>query len=151
MVDHGVQGFTLLELLVVMAIIGILVAISPIAFNQLRAPAREGVSLTNATIKSARARAISSTSAVRLSLQADRLGLKAETARTCTDTAWTVLPTLSVTLPQQASYVNSLPWNVCYTSRGRIQTAPASLRVKDTKGRSLGLTFYLGGATVETP
>ncbi|MFB9994773.1 type II secretion system protein [Deinococcus oregonensis] len=151
MPHQSIRAFTLLEVLLVCAIVGVLAALTPMAFDKLRAPAREGTSLTSATLKSACARAIGSTSAVRLSLNADRLGLTAETGATCAATTWTRFPSLDVTLPNKASYVNTVPWWVCFTSRGRIQTAPPALRITDTKGRSLGLTVYLGGAITEIP
>lgn len=144
-------GFTLLELLVVILILGILLSIVGINLTKLRNPAREGQALTSATLKTIRARAIATTSAYRMTLSTDKLSLQADTATDCSSTTWTRKALYDMTLPDKAAFQNTA-WIVCFNSRGTISTLPAlPLTVTDSNNHQYGLQAYLGGAIGATP
>ncbi|WP_205904928.1 prepilin-type N-terminal cleavage/methylation domain-containing protein [Deinococcus sp. S9] len=145
-------GFTLLELLVVLAILGVLLSLGALALLNLRNPAQEGQSLTAATLRTVRARAVKTSGAYRLQLTRDRRGMQVASAMACDSATWVRQPQYDVVLPDRALYQNSA-WEVCYTPRGSLDSAaaPAALTITDHQQHLRGLQVYLGGAVQETP
>lgn len=144
-------GFTLFEMLVVLAVAGILFGIAGIALINLRNPAKEGQSLTSAALRTVRARAIASTSAYRMMVTADRLNLQADKGSDCNAVSWVRQPGNDVTLPDKAIFKNSA-WSVCFNSRGTIALVPsAPLTITDTRNHQLGIQVFLGGAIGMAP
>ena len=144
-------GFTLFEMLVVMAIAGILFGIGAITLSNLRNPAQEGQSLTSASLRTVRARAIASTSAYRMMVTADRLGLQADTGTDCNAVSWTRQPTYDVILPDKAIFQNT-SWTVCFNARGTIALVPPTpLAITDNRNHQFGIQMFLGGAIGLTP
>ena len=139
----------MIELLAVVAIVGILAGIAALNVGRLRQPADEAARALNSPLSVARARAISTTSAVRVQRLESSKQYTVQTAATCGATTWTSLPTLTFTLPIDVT-VNqpATKWTACFTSRGVLDEAAAlpSVTMTDQRARSRTLTVYTGGA-----
>ncbi|MFK7604183.1 GspH/FimT family pseudopilin [Deinococcus sp. SM5_A1] len=141
------QGFTLTELLVVMAIIGILTSMAALNVRGLNNDAEAASSILSGAFIQARTQAISTTSAVRVT-PSDARTLTFERSPRCDASTWTALPNINATLPDRVTVTGTgTPWRVCFTTRGELPTLPPStLRMTDERGRSRTLTFYLTGS-----
>lgn len=143
------NGFTLIELLVVMAIVGILVSIAALNVGRLRQPADEAARALNSTLGVARARAISTTSAVKVERLASSKQYTVQTAASCDAKTWTALSALTFTLPTDVSVSQpTSSWTACFTSRGVLEGASAlpTVTLTDKRAKSRTLTVYAGGA-----
>jgi type II secretory pathway pseudopilin PulG len=107
---------TLIEALVVLALIGIVLAVAAITLRPLESPVDTATSLAEGFLREARLHAIASTSAVRVSPAAPNR-LAAASASACSATTWTSEPNLSLTLPSGVTMSPS-SWQVCFSSRG---------------------------------
>lgn len=148
---RSMAGFTLLELLVVMAVIGILTGIAAMNVGRLRQPADESARALSSTLKASRARAIASTSAVRVQRFANARTYTVSTASGCAapKTDWKLLPGRSYELPGDVKINQpATEWTACFSSRGILGTADAlpTVTFTDTRARSRTLTVYAGGA-----
>jgi prepilin-type N-terminal cleavage/methylation domain-containing protein len=144
-------GFTLIEVLVVMAILGILLTLVALNVKGLNNDAEAAGSIVSGAFVQARTQALSTTSAVRVTLTGPRV-LTFETNARCSDTTpWTTLTDISTSMPDgvniTAPGAAPLPWKVCFTSRGELPTLPPSvLKLTDARARTRTLTFYLTGS-----
>ncbi|MFB9993202.1 Tfp pilus assembly protein FimT/FimU [Deinococcus oregonensis] len=150
-IPHVSAGFTLIEVLVVMAILGILLTLVALNVKGLNNDAEAAGSIVSGAFVQARTQALSTTSAVRVTLTGPRV-LTFETNNRCGDTAaWTPLTNINTSLPDgvniTAPGAATSPWRVCFTSRGELPTLPPSvLKLTDARARSRTLTFYLTGS-----
>jgi hypothetical protein len=114
---HGSSaGSSMLELLAVLAIMGIGLGIGALYLRPIEAPLRSGGQLLEGMFKQARAKAIATTTAHRVRPFDDRT-LVAELASSCSDLAWTVDPRMEVELPEGVT-LDATAWSVCFNSRG---------------------------------
>lgn len=145
------RGFTLIEVLVVLAILGILLSLGFLNLMALRRPATEGQNMTAALLRTVRARAIEGTLTYRVQARADHLGLDVASAAACDSTTWQSRTDLALTLPPRVKYTNTA-WSVCFTPRGIVAgSGPAPLVLQDDKSRTRRVTLYLGGAVEANP
>lgn len=150
------QGFTLLELLVVMAVVGILVGIAATNFANLRQPADEAARGVSVLLKTARARAIASTAAVRIQRDAGSRAYAFAEAPSCTATTWTTRPAQQYLLPDDVTITSpTKAWKACFNSRGTIDVPTGAtldaVTFTDRKARKRTLTLYAGGAAEVKP
>jgi len=110
------SGLTLIEALVLLALIGILVAVASLALRPLQSPVDTATALLEGFLRQARLNAIASTSACRVSPGASNR-LVAATASSCSATTWSAVSSMNLTLPTGVSMSPS-SWVVCFSSRG---------------------------------
>jgi prepilin-type N-terminal cleavage/methylation domain-containing protein len=149
-----VQGFTLIEMLVTMAVIGILFSIAALSFQRLDNPVQDGVAELSSFLKQTRATALSTTSAYRLAISADSTTLSATTAPSCATptAAWTADPATKLTLPATVviSAITGGTWPICITSRG-FSTQDVTLTLTGSNARTGQVELLIGGGTKVTP
>jgi len=139
-------GFTLFEMLVVIAVIGILTGIGILSFARLQNNSRSAAYQLSSLYSQARNAAITNTRAYRLRVVSGVLVI--ETSLRCTDTAgWTAAPfnipevISRVTIAAQAS-PNDI---TCFDARG-LAPLLGNLQVNDARGHIYILQPALGGA-----
>ncbi|GGS10270.1 hypothetical protein GCM10008960_40510 [Deinococcus sedimenti] len=134
------------------AILGILGTIAAFNVGRLRQPADEAARALNSVLTASRARAIASTSAVRIQRPASSRVYTTSVATSCAAPAsgWTTLPALTYTAPNDLTISTfATEWTSCFTSRG-ILTGSSTLPTvtfTDKNARSRTVTVYAGGAT----
>jgi type IV fimbrial biogenesis protein FimT len=113
---HRNTGMTLPEVLVVLAIIGLVLGAAPLMLNKAEGPLQSATSLFEGYLRQARARAMSTTSAYRIqAIAPDRLA--AEWANDCDAGAWNADPQLTLELPRDVR-LSDTAWTICFTTRG---------------------------------
>ncbi|MBB6098242.1 type II secretion system protein H [Deinobacterium chartae] len=142
------SGFSLIELLVVIAIIGVLATIAAINLRDLDQPLHNARDQFAGTLRQARIRAISSTSAYFVQIPASGTQAISYTAQNCrvTDkTKWTEQRALQLKLPEGVKIATgNTTLTVCFTARGLAQ-AGQTFTLTDTKGRTAQVQLLLGG------
>jgi prepilin-type N-terminal cleavage/methylation domain-containing protein len=144
---RGSQALTLLEIILVVAILGIALAIGAVRLNALGDPLGGAASKVEGTFKQVRAKAMSTTSAYRVS-RVSATVLRAEYAVSCSDTSgWTVDPKFDATLENgvQMTAPTANGEIVCFDSRG-IADANPTVALTDAKGGTASVEVFLGGA-----
>ncbi|WP_407543698.1 prepilin-type N-terminal cleavage/methylation domain-containing protein (plasmid) [Deinococcus radiomollis] len=148
------QGFTLIEMLVTMAVIGILFSIAALSFQRLDNPVQDGVTELSSFLKQTRATALSTTSAYRLAISTDNTTLTATTAPNCAtpNTSWTADPATKLTLPSTVviSAITGGTWPICITSRG-FSTQDVILTLTGSNTTTGKVELLIGGGTKVNP
>jgi type II secretion system protein H len=147
------QGFSLIELLIVMMIIGIIAGLAVVGLRGLRNDLGNSASQLEAQVKLARARAMTTTRAYRLVQVSDKR-IEAEWSFRCSDdNGWTNDARIWFELPTRVeiSETQKVQDNIiiCFTSRGIATTNPV-LTLQDNKGDTAELEIFLGGAVEVT-
>ena len=109
------RGMSLPELLIVLALVGIVVSIAGLYLRPAEMPLQTGVELTEGFLRQARMKAIANTSAYRVTAPSDGV-LLAEYAPSCDSATWTPND-LDVELPDDVK-LGATDWSVCFTARG---------------------------------
>lgn len=117
---RGQCGVSLVELLAVMAILGVIVGTAGLYLKPMEAPLNTGAEGLDALFRQARARGMATTSAYRVSPEGPGR-IRAEYAESCLGTTWTTDPRVALELPEQVSLAD-LTWSVCFSSRGIADT-----------------------------
>ena len=142
------SGFSLIELLVTMSILAIGLSIAALNLRPFGDPlgtASEGISNT---LVRARARAMSTTSAFRVS-STNTTTVVVERAPRCSDTTWTAVTDFGFTLTQRAQTAQG--WNVCFNSRGIAQATNGNISVTyQDKTQNLEVLLAGGVRRVQT-
>jgi len=136
-------GFSLIEMLVVLAILGILLSIMGLNLRPFADPLQDSAARIEGFLKQTRAKAMATTSAYRIHYGSGFL--YAERAHRCTDTQWTPDPKLRMQLPDRVSVNWGGSQPVCITSRG-YATASRTVVLTDDRGRQKRVTLLIGGA-----
>jgi hypothetical protein len=113
---NGEAGATLLELLGVVAILGLGVGIAALNLEPLETPLDASVTLTEGFFREARLSAIATTSSHRvLATSSSRLGM--QRAASCSATSWETVSNKRLDLAQGVTFSDT-SWSVCFSSRG---------------------------------
>ncbi len=136
------RGFSILELLTVLSVMGVLSGIAAFGFRELERPANNAATLLASTFKQARARALSSTTPFTVTASSSTHVIV--TYGTSCSAGQTTDTTLDLELPRGA-YMNDTAWSVCFNTRGLADTS-LSIGVSDG-GESKQVEVVLGGAT----
>lgn len=140
-------GFTMIELLVIIAIIGILAAIGFINLRPLHNEARAAANDFAGTAKQARGRAVATTSAYRLVYVApDRVAVEWRTTCGGTET-WTSEERFDLVLRDGTTVEGVADGTelLCFTSRGITDVSP-TVTFRDALGRTATIEVFAGGA-----
>ena len=135
-------GTSLVEILVVMVLLGIGLTTASFKLYAAASPVETAATLIEGFVRQARARAVATTSAVRIF--PDGPGLAMETSDRCTSTTWTP-ETSSVELPAGTSIAESV-WSLCFTSRG-VTTDALTLTVVHDEMTPRHVEVFYGGST----
>jgi prepilin-type N-terminal cleavage/methylation domain-containing protein len=110
-------GFSLVELLVAVAIAAALLGIGVLVLDNMAAPTRTGGELVEGLIRRTRAQAVLGTTVHRVRpLDADSLVV--EHAPSCSSAGWTADPRLALELPHGVALAETA-WSVCFNGRGQ--------------------------------
>ena len=142
------SGLTLLELLGVLALIGIAVAAVAVRMQSSGNPLDVSTSLLEGEFRAARLNAIATMSSYRVS-PATPTTLRAEKAATCSATTWTVDSNFNNALSTGVTMSPSY-WSVCYRSRG-IATANVVVTLAHSQYGSRRVEVLVGGASRVLP
>ncbi len=147
------RGFTTVELLIVIAIIGILATIAALNLRPFSNHAENGANAISAGLKQARARAMATTSAYRL-VYASPTELEASYATSCDAGSWTREPTYDIAVEDTAQIElsgddSSDGWELvaCYNSRGFAE-ASRLITVVDNRDNTRTVEIFVGGGVV---
>lgn len=151
------SGFSLVETLVVLAVIAIVSGIAFLDLRPLYDPLQDGLARTEGYLKKVRAKAMATTSAYRVVLVTDsgKPQLKASYAPRCDpNLTFTEDPRLVQDFPTGVQVALSPPNAfICFTSRGTLSFRPnqsgftgnPQINLRDGRGRSASLELLLGG------
>ncbi|MDZ7707506.1 MAG: prepilin-type N-terminal cleavage/methylation domain-containing protein [Trueperaceae bacterium] len=152
------QGFTLLELLILLAVLAIVFAIAALDVRPLNNEARNAANEVASAVRLTRARAMATTSAHRLVL-ASGAELRMEAAVACDDASgWTDETRFATTLSGTAEIAElsdtGLPADyapaaagdvlLCFDPRGLADASP-TVKIEDGRGRIAEVDVYAGG------
>ena len=113
---HRQAGVTLVELLAAMSIMGIALGTFALYLTPMEGGLNGGVTATEGFVRQARATAMATTSAWRVSPDSKNT-LAVERASSCSSGSWTLDPDLHVELPKDVEFSDT-GWEVCFGSRG---------------------------------
>lgn len=146
-------GFSVLELLIVLAVLSIIFGIGAVSLGDFNDPLRNASSQLEGVIKQTRARAMSTTSAYRLVRTSDTT-LIAQRADRCTaaNGDWAADSSFELDLREwrdvSIERIDPLAANdvvTCFNSRG-LTNSNVTITLQDGGGRSVELEILLGGA-----
>ena len=112
----GQSGLSLVELLAVLAIMGLSLGMTALYLKPAEAPLQTGAVLLEGYFRQARFKAMANTSAYRIKPGMNGL-LRSEYANSCSDTTWTPSNSLNLTLPEGVN-MTEIDWIVCFSARG---------------------------------
>jgi hypothetical protein len=141
-------GQSLVELLAVLAILGMGVGVATVYFDPVEQPLRTGTRLAEGFLQASRARAMATTSAYRVTPRSATV-LGAEYADSCSSTTWTEESQLVLELPEGVELDDPV-WQVCFTSRG-LTTTNTVIALRHPDEGEERLEVLLGGTTRVLP
>ena len=141
---NGERGVTLVEVLVVVAVLGIGLGVASLNLEPLDTPLEASTSLFEGFMRQARLSAIASTSAYRVSPDGDH-ALQAERADSCAATTWTADPALALELVEGVTFT-ATTWQVCFSSRG-ISATNVTVTLQHAEEGTQQIQVLLGGTT----
>ena len=112
---HYCKGFTLLELLVSITIVGILMSFATFDYRALENPVQNGAQALMGFMKKTRAKALASTLAY--TITAANSGRIITTYSTVCSGTQTADSSLTLNLPSSA-HLTDTSWSICYNTRG---------------------------------
>lgn len=141
---QGEAGITVLEVLVIVAVLGLSVGVAALNFEPLETPLAAGVTLTEGFFREARLSAIATTSAYRVQPDSTtRLGVQQDVS--CSGSSWTTVANMKLDLPPGVTLTDT-GWSVCFSSRG-ISSDNVVLTLQHDAYGSEQVEVLLGGTT----
>ncbi|MCC6220930.1 MAG: hypothetical protein IT291_06795 [Deltaproteobacteria bacterium] len=137
------RGSGVIEMLVTLGVTSIVLSIYVANLTSLRDPLQDGASSLVGFFKLARARAISTTSAVLIEPGAAGR-ITASTATNCNAATFDPIPNLFLDMPPGITTPDTT-WSVCFSPRGLADDSPM-VYLSDGEGRYKQLEVFLGGA-----
>lgn len=132
-----------MEMLVVLLTISLLATTAIPSLAALKNPLDDGTNITMSILKQARAKAIATTSAYKISPTSNN-HIKAEYLKNCSSNSATQDSKLALDMPQGV-LLGATNWSICFDSRGFAQEAK-NISLYDGSGKTKTLEIYLGGA-----
>ncbi len=136
------SGMSLVELLAVLAIMGLVLGMAPLLLQPFEQPLRTGGQLLEGLIRQTRARAAATMTVHRIR-PATSDTLIVETAASCSSGTWTPQPELSLALPRGVNLTDTT-WSICFGSRGTATTSQTMTLTHAEQG-TLQLEVLVGG------
>lgn len=137
------RGFTIVELLLVLAIIGVLMGMTALTMQSLNSPLQSGTSELLGFFKQTRAKAMATTAAYRV-LPASSSRIITRFANNCTAATFTDDPQLVLDLPKGVALLDT-NWSLCFSARGLADNS-LTVTLQDSKNDSRSIEIFLGGA-----
>jgi Tfp pilus assembly protein FimT len=144
--NRGESGASLLELMAVMAIVGLAVGMVTTDLRPAAAPLQNSAVLLESFFRNARAKAVSTTSAYRV-VPAGSARVVTAYASSCSAGTWTSDPDLEFDLPEDVSISNT-GWTVCFSSRGAAGSNEVVTLTHPTAGARQVEVFAGGSARI---
>lgn len=138
------KAFTLIEILVVLALSAILFSIGIVNFKEFNKPLRNDVASLNGFFKKIRLKAISHTQSYKIK-NLDSKNIQVLYSDSCDARAWTLDTKESFELSKDVTFFET-DWSVCINSRGLPQNA-LEVNMVDNLGDVAVINLMLGGAT----
>jgi prepilin-type N-terminal cleavage/methylation domain-containing protein len=137
------NAFTLIELVVTLSLISIFIGLAVANLPQMINPAQTGAVELSSFLKKARARAVSTTSAVFVTA-ADTGLVEGRSARNCDSGPGIEDNKLALILPENVS-ITDLGWSICFDARG-FASVDETIPLEDIYDGEQSVEVYLGGA-----
>lgn len=137
------QGFTLLELLITFAMVASMLGIVAVLLPEMVNPAQNGAAQVAGFIKKARARAISTTSYLKVT-PASTNGLSAERVSSCAAGSGDQDTRMNLELPQGVVLTN-ISWSICFNPRG-FSDIDTTIPLEDIYDGEQQVEVFIGGA-----
>jgi len=138
------SGISLVELLAVLAIIGLGIGAASLYLKPMEAPLDAAADMVEGTLRAARLKAMATTSGYRVSPNGGG-SLTVEQAPSCSAASWSADPGLALTLPDGVG-MTALDWSVCFSSRG-VANSNVTIRLTHSEYGSREVEVLLGGTT----
>jgi len=145
---NGERGTSLVELLAVLAIVGLALGASTAFLKPAEAPLETGAVLLEGFFTRARARAMATTSAYRVSAT-DTTSIVADYATNCSAATWTSEERMDLDLPDEVTLADT-SWTVCFTSRGAA-AANVVITLNHPRTGSAQVEVFRGGSARIVP
>lgn len=142
------RGSSFVELLVVLAITGIVVGAAALYLRPIEAPVQVAAAELEGVLRQTRARALATTSACRV-LPVGRRALRTECAASCAASSWTGQPGGPLELPRDVTMTDT-GWTVCFNSRG-LASGNLTITLVHPQYRFRRVEVLLGGAARVVP
>lgn len=141
-------GVSLVEMLVVMAVMATVLGLSAISFDSMEAPVRRGSDMLLGEFRQARALAMATTTSHRVRPTSARQ-IVVESAPSCSAVSWTAESRLDLELPDQVTLTDTA-WQVCFDTRG-MASANLVATLTHPRYKSKSVEVLLGGAARPVP
>jgi prepilin-type N-terminal cleavage/methylation domain-containing protein len=138
------SGFTMIEVIVVVAILGMALAGASLYFKPMEGRLQTGVALAEGQLRQARVRAMATTSAFRVRADSSTR-IVAESAASCAATTWAAVPELNVDLPGDVTLTDT-SWSFCFGARG-VSTVNATIALRHPRLGTTRIEVLRGGTT----
>ncbi len=138
-------GFTLIELVVAVALVGVLMGVAVFEFRDVENPANNGAAQLASFFKETRAKALASTLAYTITPQSTTKIVTTK-GKTC-EAAQTPDNLQSLTLPSGSSLLQT-SWAICYNARG-VSNNSFDIHIADENSSKVVQVVLGGGVRVQ--
>jgi len=145
---HKESGTSLVELLAVLAVVGLTVGAATAVLKPAAAPLETGAVLLEGFFTRARARALATTSAYRITAT-DTNTVVADYAANCAAATWTAEERMDLDLPEEVTLADT-SWTVCFSSRGAA-SANVVVTLNHPRTGSAQVEVFRGGSARIVP
>jgi len=137
-------GLSLVELLAVLAVLGVVAMIGALYLTPAAAPLQEGTILLESLFRQTRMKAMATTASYRLA-PTDSGRITAERANSCGDEIWASADDLYLQLPEGVSMAET-DWSLCFGARG-VSSENIVVTLTHSKFGTRRVEVLLGGTT----